>query len=89
MINVLQIVRAGSMAKLVLLNLTAGSFLGGSVLCTVAAIPCRWHVTAPEDGEILYGFLAWQYLVGSALFLAGGLFNYMRAVLVLRGGRAG
>ena len=89
MINVLQIVRAGSMAKLVLLNLTAVSFLVGSVLFTVASIPYLWHFAAPEDGAILYGFLAWQYLVGSALFLAGGLFNYMRAVLVLRGGRAG
>lgn len=89
MINVLQIVRANSMAKLVLLNLTAVSFLVGSVLFTVASVPYLWHFAAPVDGEIVYGFLAWQYLVGSALFMAGGLFTYMRAVLDLRGSAAG
>lgn len=89
MINVLQIVRADSMAKLVLLNLTAVAFLVGSVLFTVASVPYLWHFEAPHDGEIVYGFLAWQYLVGSALFLAGGLFNYGRACLVLRGQAAG
>jgi hypothetical protein len=52
-------------------------------------VPYLWHFAAPVDGEIVYGFLAWQYLVGSALFMAGGLFTYMRAVLDLRGSAAG
>jgi hypothetical protein len=59
------------------------------VLFTVASVPYLWHFAAPVDGEIVYGFLAWQYLVGSALFMAGGLFTYMRAVLDLRGSAAG
>lgn len=29
-------------------------------------------------------FLAWQYVVGSLLFLAGGLFNYWRVDVVVR-----
>ncbi len=80
--NLFQIVRADTLVKLVLRNLTAVTFLVGSMLFTVASIPYLWHFAAPADGQILYGFLAWQYLVGSTLFLAGGMFNYLRAWLV-------
>lgn len=83
-VNILQIVRANTLTKLVLRNLTAVSFLVGSVLFTVASIPYLWHFAAPADGRVLFGFLAWQYLIGSALFLAGGMFNYLRAWLVLK-----
>jgi hypothetical protein len=82
-INVLQIVKAESLTTLQLMNLTAVSFVVGSVLFTVASVPYLWSV-APEDREILYGFLAWQYLIGSVLFLLGGIFNYWRAYLVIR-----
>ncbi|AOS97846.1 hypothetical protein AUP74_02444 [Microbulbifer aggregans] len=82
-INVLQIVRAQSRITLQLMNLTAVSFVVGSVLFTVASVPYLWSV-APEDREILYGFLAWQYLIGSSLFLLGGIFNYLRAYLVIK-----
>lgn len=81
-INVLQIVRAKSLNTLQLMNLTAVSFVVGSVLFTVASVPYLWSV-ASEDREILYGFLAWQYLIGSGLFLLGGIFNYWRAYLVI------
>ena len=53
------------------------------MLFTVASVPYLWSV-APEDREILYDFLAWQYLIGSILFLLGGIFNYWRAYLVIR-----
>jgi len=33
---------------------------------------------------LLYGFLAWQYLVGSGLAFMGGVFNYWRAYLVIK-----
>ena len=82
-INVLQIVKAESLTTLQLMNLTAVSFVVGSVLFTVASVPYLWSV-APEDREILYGFLAWQYLIGSSLFLLGGIFNYWRAYLVIK-----
>jgi hypothetical protein len=82
-INVLQIVRAESLTTLQFMNLTAVSFVVGSVLFTVASVPYLWSV-APEDREILYGFLAWQYLIGSILFLLGGFFNYWRAYLVIK-----
>jgi len=82
-INVLQIVKAESLTTLQLMNLTAVSFVVGSVLFTVASVPYLWSV-ATEDREILYGFLAWQYLIGSSLFLLGGIFNYWRAYLVIK-----
>lgn len=81
-INVLQIVRARNLALLQLMNLTAVSYVVGSVLFTVASVPYLWTV-APQDRTLLYGFLAWQYLIGSCLFFLGGVFNYWRAWLVV------
>jgi len=82
-INVLQIVAAKSMDTLQLMNLTALCFVVGAVLFTVASVPYLWSV-APADRELLYGFLAWQYLIGSCLFFLGGVFNYWRAYLVIK-----
>jgi hypothetical protein len=83
-INVLQIIQAGSMLTLQLMNLTAVSFVAGSILFTVASIPYLWSAKNIADRETLYTFLAWQYLIGSALFLLGGIFNYWRAYVVIR-----
>ncbi|MEW5423120.1 YrhK family protein [Amorphus sp. 3PC139-8] len=78
-INVLQIVQADDLITLQLMNLTALTFVVGSVLFAVASIPYLWKFGDKADELILDGFLAWQYLVGSFLFFAGGLFNYRRA----------
>lgn len=83
-INVLQIVQSKSIATLQLMNLTAISFVVGSVLFTVASVPYLWNVKTPSDRTTLYAFLAWQYLAGSLLFFIGGVFNYWRAYLVIR-----
>ena len=83
-INVLQIVQSRSMVTLQLMNLTAVSFVVGSVLFTVASVPYLWDVKTPSDRMTLYAFLAWQYLIGSALFFLGGVFNYWRAYVVIR-----
>lgn len=82
-VNVLLIVKAGTLATLQLMNLTAVSFLVGGVLFTVASVPYLWTV-APVDRRLLYGFLAWQYLIGSMLFFVGGVVNYWRAHLIVR-----
>ena len=82
-INVLQIVETRSMLTLQLMNLTALTFVVGSVLFTVASVPYLWDVKAPSDRTTLYSFLAWQYLIGSALFLIGGIFNYWRTYVVM------
>ena len=77
-VNVLQITEAPSMRDLQLMNLTAISFVVGSVLFIVASVPYLWHLNSAGDRTTLFGFLAWQYVVGSGLFLLGGLFNYRR-----------
>ncbi len=83
-VNVLQIVQASTLVTLQLMNLTAVTFVIGAVLFTVASIPYLWKVTNPSLKTTLYAFLAWQYLIGSMLFLLGGVFNYWRAYMVMR-----
>jgi hypothetical protein len=83
-INVLQIVQSADMVMLQLMNLTALTFVTGSLLFLVASVPYLWHPESAADQETLYAFLAWQYLAGSALFLLGGIFNYWRAWVVIR-----
>lgn len=83
-VNVLQIVEASSLLTLQLMNLTAVSFVAGSVLFTVASIPYLWSIENAIDQREIDAFLASQYLAGSVLFLLGGVFNYWRACLVIR-----
>jgi len=83
-INVLQIIQARTLVTLQLMNLTAVTFVVGAVLFTVASIPYLWHVTNSSLRTTLYTYLAWQYLIGSVLFLMGGVFNYWRAYIVMR-----
>jgi hypothetical protein len=82
--NVLQIVNTDSILTMQLMNLTAVSFVVGSVLFTVASIPYLWDFQAQPDQIRMLGFLAWQYLAGSVMFLVGGVFNYWRAYVVVR-----
>jgi hypothetical protein len=84
-VNVLQI-HHGDSSALKLYNLTAVTFVAGAVLFTTASIPYLWHAGRSAIAVELFVFLAAQYLVGSVLFFAGGLFNYRRAwILVLDG----
>lgn len=83
-INVLEIVQATELLTLQLMNLTALAFITGSVLFTVASVPYLWQFADLSDREKVDAFLAWQYLAGSLLFFAGGLFNYRRAFTVIQ-----
>ena len=67
-----------------LMNLTAVTYVIGSVLFAVASVPYLWHFAASADETRTLTFLAAQFVIGSALFLLGGLFNYRRAFLVIR-----
>lgn len=82
-INVLQIVQSPDIATLQLANLTAITFIVGSVLFVVASIPYLWTFSTEDDRLEVDEFLAWQYLAGSVLFFVGGLFNYWRAYRVI------
>lgn len=84
-VNVLQIIKASSLVTMQLTNLTAVSFVVGSTLFVVASIPYLWSIESTVDRRTVLAFLASQYLAGSVLFFLGGLFNYARAFLVVRG----
>ncbi|MEO9902043.1 YrhK family protein [Nisaea sp.] len=83
-INILQIVFTGNIITLQLMNLTAVNFVVGSVLFCVASVPYLWSLQTSADRHLLDTFLAWLFVVGSALFVVGGFFNYWRAWLLAR-----
>lgn len=83
-LNVLQIIRARSLLTLQLMNLTAISYVVGSVLFAVASVPYLWTIHDAADQTTLYAYLASQYLIGSILFLVGGLFNAWRAAIFIQ-----
>lgn len=78
-INVLEVVQAPNMRTLQLMNLTAITFVTGSMLFVVASIPYLFTLQSAADQRTVDAFLAGQYVIGSVLFLLGGLFNYQRA----------
>ncbi|WP_413205413.1 YrhK family protein [Rhodospirillum sp. A1_3_36] len=83
-INVLRILDARSPQRLQLMNLTAITFIVGSVLFAVASVPYLWTLTNGRDKWTLFTYLVWLYEAGSILFLVGGIFNAWRAALVMR-----
>ena len=87
-INVLQIIQAPDLRILQYMNLTAITFVTGSMLFLVASVPYLFSLQSAADTRTVDAFLATQYVVGSALFLLGGAFNYVRARLVARGSAA-
>ena len=55
------------------------TFVVGSVLFLVASVSDLWHMGSEGARYTLFSFLGWQYLLGSIMFLAGGVFHYWRA----------
>jgi hypothetical protein len=88
-IDVVQIVRIQRRRILQLTNLTALTFVTGSILFVVASIPYLFDFRNASDERTVDAFLAAQFVSGSALFLTGGVFNFQRARLVAldQGGR--
>lgn len=80
--NVVDVVNAPSRSILQLTNLTAVSFVVGSVIFSIASVPGLWREWNATDRDDLLAFLAALYVIGSVIFLVGGLFNYRRAWLV-------
>lgn len=83
-VNILQIFQAGTLVTMQLMNLTAVTFVIGSVLFAVASVPYMWSFAASGDRRTVLTYLAAQFVLGSALFLVGGFLNYIRAYLVIR-----
>jgi YrhK-like protein len=83
-VNILQILQAETFVTMQLMNLTAVTFVVGSVLFAVASIPYLWSFAAAADQRHVLDFVAAQFVLGSALFVVGGIINYWRAYLVIR-----
>jgi len=77
-INIIEILQATSLIKLQLLNITAITFALGSTLFLVASIPYLWQPLDMQEQWLLFTYVAWEYIVGSILFLVGGIINYYR-----------
>jgi hypothetical protein len=54
------------------------------VLFAVASVPYLFSFDNADDERTVEAFLASQFVVGSVLFLVGGLFNSRRAHLVVK-----
>jgi len=83
-VNILQIIQAETLVTMQLMNLTAVTFVIGSVLFAVASVPYLWSFASGSDRRTVLTYLAAQFVLGSALFLVGGFLNYIRAYLVIR-----
>ena len=83
-LNVMMVIRASALLTLQLMNLTAVTFIVGSVLFVVGSVPYIWNYESANDRAQLLAFLAWLFLIGSAFFMLGGLFNHQRARIVIR-----
>lgn len=77
-VNILQVVEAPSLIYMQLFNLTIACFLVGSALFTTASIPYLWTFAASADDHLVTAFGAAQFVIGSLLFLAGGVLIYYR-----------
>jgi hypothetical protein len=88
-INVIQVPGKSRRGNLQLINLTAVTFVSGSLLFLVASVPYLWDPATARGERVLDAFAASQYLAGSLFFLAGGIANFRRAVLNQRRLRQG
>lgn len=78
-VNVLQIIQAGSLVTLQLLNATAICFILGATVFLLASVPYLWTHFEPGDSLILFSYTAAEFIIGSLLFFLGGLFNFIRS----------
>lgn len=83
-VNVYLVVKAESVQLLQLMNLTSISFIIGSVLYALASVPYLLAFESANDHLLVKNFLAWQYMIGSLLFMLGGMSNYWRAYILVQ-----
>ncbi|PSO49589.1 MAG: hypothetical protein BRC33_06400 [Cyanobacteria bacterium SW_9_44_58] len=78
-LNVIQIVKEQSFIKLQLLNATAITFALGSMLFLIASLPYLSDALTIKDNWVLFSYVGWEYIIGSILFLIGGIFYCYRS----------
>ena len=77
-INLSQITPDVQMRARQMMNLTAFSFSSGALLFAVASVPYLWIQPGGVNAEAIKTYIAWQFVLGSALFLLGGVTNHIR-----------
>jgi hypothetical protein len=80
--NALQIWEAPDEATMQYANLAAMSYVSGSAFYVSASIPYLYDFQTITDSDIVFRLVAMLYIVGSILFLIGGIFNMRRFHLV-------
>lgn len=78
-LNAMQIFQAPSARAARYLLLTAVCYIIGSTMFVVASVPYLFPFESAKDEELIFRWLAQQYIVGSLFFLLGGLINGFRA----------
>jgi biotin transporter BioY len=82
-VNSIQIFDSPTRSSALYANLTAVSYVIGSTMYLTGSIPYLWTFNDPNDSEIIYRYLAEQFIMGSILFIIGGTFNIHRAMLIV------
>eukprot|EP00978_Attheya_sp_CCMP212_P013579 scaffold34094_cov42-Attheya_sp.AAC.1 len=82
-VNSIQIFDSPTRSSALYANLTAVSYVIGSIFYLTGSIPYLWEFNDPNDSEIIFRYLGEQFIVGSILFIIGGTFNIYRAKLVV------
>ena len=83
LINVLQITQTRSILIMQLQNATAVTFMVGSAIFAFGSVPYLWQHLDKADQTLLFTLVGWEFIIGSMLFLFGGIFNFYRAYLVM------
>lgn len=81
--NVVQIILAGSLFTLQLMNATAICFSLGSMIFLLASVPYLWPDYSNTLHVMLFTYVAREYILGSIFFLLGGIFNFYRSYLAM------
>ena len=76
--NLMQIWESPDKSTMQYANLTAASYLSGSAFYISASIPYLYEFDTATDSNIVFRLVATLYIVGSILFLIGGMLNTRR-----------
>lgn len=82
MVNIMEIIQEDGPITLQLANGIAVSFVLGSVLFMVGSIPFIWRGKDLSGNMELYQYVIWEYIVGSCLFLLGGVLALIKTYVI-------
>ncbi len=83
-INIMEIINEEGFITMQLANGIAISFVLGSVLFILGSIPFIWQGEDLAGSSNLYRYVIWEYIVGSFLFLLGGVLAYIKTAVIIK-----